>query len=162
MSSSGVKGLAPCAFSHRFFAQKSGVAESRRLRDPAAERQRPQEADQIESRNKKLHTLLCAARAVPFSQGLTMRGSRGLPLALSWGFKGVILYGREWPLWSCRRQAANVAPLSSGKCGAAVKRQMSHRPQAADLTRSPVSGCRKPRHPSSAASGSARRRCSWP
>ena len=84
------------------------------------------------------------------------------PLALSWGFKGVILYGREWPLWSCRRQAANVAPLSSGKCGAAVRRQMSCRPQAADLTRSPVSGCRRPRRPSSAASGSARRRCSWP
>ena len=65
-----------------------------------------------------------------------MRGSRGLPLALSWGFKGVILYGREWPLWSCRRQAANVAPLSSGKCRTALRRQISldrQSPAAGDL-----------------------------
>ena len=30
--------------------------------------------------------------------GVDNAGSRGLPLALSWGFKGAILYGREWPL----------------------------------------------------------------
>ena len=154
MSSSGVKGLAPCAFSHRFFAQKSGVAESRRLRDPAAERQRPQEADQIESRNKKLHTLLCAARAVPFSQGLTMRGQGACPL---------------------RSLGISKGPFSTVENGpfgrAAVRRQMWRRRQAANvlphtvrlsLTRSPVSGCRRPRRPSSASSGSARRRCSWP
>ena len=41
---------------------------------------------------------------------MSSSGSRGLPLALSWGFKGAILYGREWPLWSHRRQAANPAP----------------------------------------------------
>ena len=50
------------------------------FRNPAAERQRPQEADQIESRNKKLHALLCSARAVPFSQGLTMRSQGACPL----------------------------------------------------------------------------------
>ena len=40
---------------------------------------------------------------------------KGAALALSWGFKGAILYGREWPLWSHRRQAANVAPPSGGR-----------------------------------------------
>ena len=53
-SDGGVEGVRPPrAFSHRFFAQKSGVAEGRRLRDPAAERQRLQGAVQIESRKKR-------------------------------------------------------------------------------------------------------------
>ena len=49
-----------------------------------------------------------------------------MPLALSWGFKGAILYGREWPLWSHRRQAANVAPLSGGKCATAHRAAKPH------------------------------------
>src|SRR5574344_2863732 len=34
-----------------------------------------------------------------------VRESRGLPLALSWGSKGGILYGREYPLLSSPRRA---------------------------------------------------------
>ena len=69
---------------------------------PAAERQRPQEADQIESRNKKLHTLLCAARAVPFSQGLTMRGQGACPLRSLGVSKGPFSTVENGPFAVCR------------------------------------------------------------
>ena len=43
-------------------------------RNLTAERQRPQGADQIASRNKKLHALFCAARAVGLLSGFRWRG----------------------------------------------------------------------------------------
>ena len=56
------------------------------FRNPTAERQRPQGASQIESGNKKLHALLCAARAASALQRRAMAA-----LAVLGNRKGAIL-----------------------------------------------------------------------
>ena len=145
-SDGGVEGARPLARFLTAFSRKKAVSPKAdafrpRRRAAAAARSRSNRKPQ----NKKLHTLLCAARAVPFSQGLTMRGQGACPLRSLGVSKGPF-------------STVENAPFGR----TAVRRQISHRRQAADLTRSPVSGCRRPRRPSSASSGSVRRRCSWP
>ena len=71
-------------------------------RNPAAERQRPQGAAQIESRNKKLHALFCTARAVSFLQGLTMWGQGACPLHSLGVLKGVFSTVENTPFVRCR------------------------------------------------------------
>ena len=52
------------------------------FRNPTAERLRPQGASQIESGNKKLHALLCAARAASALQRRAMAGQGRSPCGL--------------------------------------------------------------------------------
>ena len=69
-------------------------------RNPTAERQRPQGASQIESGNKKLHALLCAARAASALQRRAMAGQGRSPCGLGES-KGGHSSAKNGPLSLC-------------------------------------------------------------
>ena len=69
-------------------------------RNPTAERQQPQGASQIESGNKKLHALLCAARAASALQRRAMAGQGRSPCGLGES-KGGHSSAKNGPLSLC-------------------------------------------------------------
>ena len=75
------------------------------FRNPAAERQRPQGASQIESGNKKLHALLCAARAASALQRRAMAGQGRSPCGLGES-KGGHSSAKNGPLSLCAARGA--------------------------------------------------------
>ena len=98
----GLRGCAPSRVFSPLFRAKKRCRRRLMPSDLTAERQRPQGAVQIESRNKKLHALLCAARAVSFPQGLTMWGQGACPLRSLGVLKGVFSTVENTPFVRCR------------------------------------------------------------
>ena len=94
-SDGGVEGVRPPrAFSHRFFAQKSGVAEGRCLQSSPQSGSGRKEQTKSKAAPSIAGSILHSACSRSFVENRRWQ-VKGAALALSWGFKGVILYGRE-------------------------------------------------------------------